>query len=103
MIKMETTISVRLGEGLIKELLKIERKLQSDRSETIRRLLISAVNEWKIENALEELRQHKISIGKAAEDCAISKWEMIERAKEKNVDWIGYSEEDLKRDLELLE
>ncbi len=85
------------------ELLKIERKLQSDRSETIRRLLITAVDEWKIQNALEELRIGKISMGKAAEECEVSIWEMIERAKEKNVDWIGYSEEDLKRDLELLE
>ncbi len=100
---METTISVRLGENLLKELLKIERKLQSDRSETIRRLLVNAVNDWKMENALGDLKAHKISIGKAADECGISKWEMIDKAKEKNIDWMGYSDEDLKRDLSYLE
>jgi len=100
---MATTISVRLDTALIKDLSEIEKNWQADRSEAIRRLLAKAVNSWKIQNALERLRQHKISIGKAAEECGLTLWEMLDIARENNIDWTGYSKEDLERDLSFLE
>ncbi len=99
---MEHTISVRLEKSALKELNRVEKKWQTDRSEVIRRLLSRAIQEWKIENALEEIRERKISIGKAAEECGITIWEMLDKVKEKNIDWTNYSEEDLKRDLSTL-
>ena len=56
----------------------------------------------KIEHALEKIALHKISIGKAAEESNISLPEMLMLVREKNIDWAGYSEEDLKKDLELI-
>ena len=99
---METTISVRLRADALKDLAKVEKKWQTDRSEAIRRLLASALKEWKLQNTLENLAQHKISIGKAAEECDISLWEMIDKASEKKIDWVGYSDKDLEKDLALL-
>ena len=100
---MATTISVRLDKSLLKELSIIEKNWQADRSEAIRRLLAKAVNSWKIQNVLEKLREHKISIGKAAEECQISLWEMFDIVKEKGIDWTAYSKEDLERDIKVLE
>ena len=68
----------------------------------MRRLLANAVQNWKIENCLEEIKAHKMSIGKAAEECGISVWGILEILKEKNIDWIGYGKEDLEKDLEFL-
>lgn len=98
-----TTISVRLDKETQDSLKKVEQKWKTDRSEVIRRLLAQAIKEWKVENALEALSQHKISLSKAAEECEISLWEMMDLAKEKNIDWTGYSKEDLERDLKELE
>jgi predicted HTH domain antitoxin len=100
---MATTISVRLDKELLKDLSKIEENWQADRSEAVRRLLAKAVDSWKMQNALEKLRQHKISIGKAAEECGISLWEMLDILKENNIDWTGYSKADLEKDLKILE
>ena len=100
---MATTISVRLDKSLLRDLSVIEKNWQADRSEAIRRLLAKAVSSWKIQNALQELREHKISMGKAAEQCGISVWEMLDLVKENSVNWTGYSEEDLKMDLKVLE
>ena len=94
-----TSISVRIDSSILKDLTKVEKKWQTDRSEAIRRLLVKSVKEWKIENALEEIRQHKKSVGKAAEECELSKWEILELLKNKNIDWTGYSKEDLEEDL----
>ncbi len=100
---MATTISVRLDKSLLKDLSKIEKNWQADRSEAIRRLLAKAVSSWKMQNALERLREHKISIGKAAEECGISLWEMLDIVKEKDIDWTAYSKEDLEREIKVLE
>jgi|SRR3989338_2827145 len=100
---MTTTISVRLDKSLLKDLSAIEKNWQADRSEAIRRLLAKAVSSWKVQNALERLREHKISIGKAAKECEISLWEMLDIARGSNIDWTGYSKEDLEMDIEILE
>lgn len=99
---MATTISVRLGSDILKELAEVENRWRTDRSEVVRRLLVSSIQELKIKNALEDVAAHKLSIGKASEKCGISLWEMLELLKEKNIDWVGYSDEDLERDLKLL-
>ncbi len=100
---MATTISVRLERPFLQTLLKVEKKWHTDRSEVIRRLLNRALEEWKKEQALERVREHKISVGKAAEECNIALWEMLELLKEKNIDWTDYSEKDLKKDLERIQ
>ena len=99
---MTVTISVRLKTPVLKDLSAIEDKWQTDRSEAIRRLLVQSIKEWKIKNALENISLHKISIGKAAEECDISLWEMIDLVRAKNIDWTGYSKEDIEKDLKLL-
>lgn len=93
------SVSVRIDNSIIDDLSKVEKKWQIDRSEAIRRLLSKSVQEWKIENALEEIKQHKKSIGKAAQECGIPEWEMLGLLKEKNIDWTEYTKEDLERDL----
>ncbi|MEK6922006.1 MAG: UPF0175 family protein [Nanoarchaeota archaeon] len=99
---MTSTISVRIEKPTLQALTQVEKKWHTDRSEAIRRLLDKALHEWRIENALEQLREHKISIGKAAEECGISLWEMLDLVKEKNINWTGYSEKDLEKDIALL-
>lgn len=101
--KMSRTISVRLDESLLKDLSIIEKNWQADKSEAVRRLLIKAIDAWKIQNTLEKLREHKTSIGKAAKDCNISLWEMLDLVKENNIDWTKYGKEDLEKDLKALE
>lgn len=100
---MASTISVRLESNILKDLDKVENKWQTDRSEVIRRLLTNAVKNWKIKDALERLKERKITISEAAKDAEVSLWEMIDLAKHENIDWIEYNKEDLKRDLKLLE
>ncbi len=100
---MSEIISFRVDDKIKKDLSELETKWQTDRSEIIRRLLVEGIKEWKIQNSLEEISSNKISIGKAAEKCGISIWELLDIIKRKNIDWVGYSDEDLKKDLEILE
>ena len=100
---MTDTISVRFDKDLQRDLSKIEKKWRADRSEVIRRLIVNAIKEWKIENCIEEIKEHRMSIGKAAEECELPIFEILRILKEKNIDWTGYSKEDLEKDLVILE
>lgn len=94
--------TARISDKDIKNLKMIAEKEQVDTSTALRKLLSEAFANWKVKNALEELRKGKMSIGKAAEKAEISIWDMIVLAKKNNIDWIGYTKEDLKRDLKFL-
>ena len=100
---MASTISVRLGTHVLKDLVKVERKWKTDRSEAIRRLLAQAVTEWKVKDSLEELRERKITVGEAANLAELPLWKMIDLAKSENIDWIEYKMDDLERDFKHLE
>ena len=63
----------------------------------MRRLLSNAVQEWLIENALEQYRDGKITIGRAAGMVGISLREMITIAAKKGVPF-QYSLDDLEED-----
>jgi|SRR3989338_35299 len=99
---MTDLISVRLGKELENELAKVEKKWQADRSEIIRRLLYKAIQDWKIENALERLSAHKITLGKAAEEAGISRWEMMDIVKERKIDWLGLTPEKVSKEWEMV-
>lgn len=99
---MKNIVSVRLEKPVLKSLTLIEKDLQIDRSEAIRRLLVKAIQKWKLEHALQRLAEHKISIGKASEEAEISLWKMFDLVKQKNINWTGYSAEDLEKDLKIL-
>ncbi len=99
---MADTISVRFSKDLQKDIARIEKKWQTDRSEVIRRLILEAVKEWKLKNAIEEIRAHNLSIGKAAEECEVSIYNIINILRDSPVDWTGYSKEDFENDLKII-
>lgn len=96
------TISVRLDKDTLKEVKFLMEEYRTDKSEVMRRLLDKGLKQAKLEKVLELLRRHKISIGKAAKLAGVTIYEMIELCK-KNEVHIGYTKEDLKRDLERFE
>jgi|SRR3989344_5190125 len=97
-----STISVRLDKPVLKELEKIENKWQTDRSETIRRLLVKSIEEWKRKTVIDLFAQHKISIGKAAELLDVSISEMLNIAKEYKIEFAAYGEGELEEELKIL-
>jgi len=96
------TISLRVEDSMVGDLEEVEKSWQADRSEVVRRLLVRSLQEWKVEHALEKLRAGKISLGKAAQQCGVSLWEMLDLVKAQQVNWTSYSKEDLEKDVGVL-
>jgi len=69
-------MTTRVPEELAKEIERIAEVEALDKSTTLKRLLIRAVQAWKMDYALKLYQEGKISIGKAAEMAGVSLWEI---------------------------
>lgn len=96
------TVTTRISEDLLEKLEEIEREEKADRAAVIRKLLDTAVGNWKVEKALDELRGGRITLRTAARKAALTYVEMLDRAKEAGIQ-LGYTAENLQDDLAELE
>lgn len=93
------TVTTRIPEDDEELLSELEREMSADRSEVLRRLIRHGLEDWRKEKALEQLRNHQITLRKAAELAGMSYVEMLTLAREEGID-IGYTTADLERDLD---
>lgn len=91
-------ITTRVPDELAKEVERIAEAEALDKSTTIKRLLIQAVETWKIDYALKLYQDGKISIGKAAETAGVSQWELLDIIVKRKIP-IQISKEDIEEDL----
>jgi len=93
------TVTTRIPEDDEAALSELEQELTADRSEVLRRLIRQGLEDWRKENALEQLREHSITLRRAAEIADVTYVEMLSLATEEGID-TGYTTDDLARDLE---
>lgn len=100
-MKKEQMVGVRLPLGLVRELELIEEVEQSDRSTTVRRLLASAVHDWKLKHYARQYGEGKVTLARAARDAGVSLWEMMDYARSRKVP-AQYALEDIQQDLKTI-
>jgi predicted HTH domain antitoxin len=93
------SVTARLPQEMLKEVERLAEREKVDRSELIRRLLNSALQQKKIEDGLEAYREGAVTLWKAAEIAGVSLREMMELVKEKQIP-VPYTLDDLRRDME---
>lgn len=93
------TVTTRIPEDDEEVLSELEAEMSADRSEVLRRLIRQGLSDWRKEKALEELREHNVTLRKAAEIADVPYVEMLSLAAEEGID-TGYTTEDLERDLD---
>ncbi len=81
---MGDKISIVIPDELKSELDKLRKQSKEDQSSIIRRLLWKSIAQEKLENALKDYIDDKISLGKAAEIAGISIWQMLDELKKRN-------------------
>lgn len=92
------TVTTRIPEDDEEALSELEKEMSADRSEVLRRLIRQGLEDWRKERALERLRDHTITVRKAAELADVPYAEMLTLAAAEGID-VGYTTEDLDRDL----
>lgn len=95
------TVTTRIPEDDAELLAELEEELSADRSEVLRRLIRDGLTEWRKERALDQLRDHAITLRRAADLAGVEYVEMLTLAAEEGID-VGYTTDDLERDLDRL-
>lgn len=93
------TVTTRIPEDDEEALVELEEAMSADRSEVLRRLIREGLADWRKERALDRLREHEITLRKAADFADVSYAEMLMLAADEGID-VGYTTEDLERDLD---
>lgn len=94
-------VGARLPEELVRELQRIEKVEQSDRSTTVRKLLSRAVGEWKKEYYARQYAEQKITLAKAAEEAGVSLWEMVDYTRKHKIA-AQYDLNDFRKDMKTI-
>jgi len=100
MVKEElATVSARIQKSQAEEIERLASKKGTDKSSIIRELLATALQNKRIEEALDQVQAKRITVWKAAEIAGITYREMLELLKTHNVPF-PLSEEELRREIE---
>lgn len=83
------TISARLSDDLEAELEAYLEEERLDRSTAVRKLLAEGLDEWRRQQALDQLAAGDVTVTKAAERAGMSVWEFTRLAKERDVTWVS--------------
>lgn len=94
-------VTARIEDDYFEALKAIEKDEQTDRAEVVRKLLAKGIEDWKLKKALDLLKEHKVTIRKAAVLAGIPYLEMFDLMSKLDID-VGYTVKDLRKDLEAL-
>ena len=92
-------LAVRIPAEVEKELLEIIEQEKLDKATVVRNLLEMGIVEWRKQTALEFLREGKVTFAKAAEMAKLSLWEFADLVKQRNVEWVRFTPEELEKEL----
>ena len=92
-------LAVRVSEEIEKEILEMVEREKLDKAKVVRTLIDMGIAEWRKQTALELLRDGKVTFAKAAEMARLSLWELADLVKQRNVEWIRYTPEEIEREI----
>ncbi len=92
-------LAVRIPTEIEKEILKIIEQEKLDKATVVRTLLEIGIVEWRKQTALDFLREGKATFAKAAEIAKLSLWEFADLVKQRNVEWVRYTPEEIEREV----
>lgn len=97
-MRNEELVATRLPKGMLRDLQRIERVEQSDRSSVLRRLLAGAIRAWKLQYHAQQYAEGRMTLARAAKEAGVSVREMGVYLREHKVA-AQYDLEDLEQDL----
>jgi predicted HTH domain antitoxin len=91
-------LAVRVPAALEKEILEIIKKEKLDKATVVRNLLETGITQWRKQTAIELLQEGKATFAKAADVAKVSLWEFADLVKQRNIEWVRFTTEDLEQE-----
>ena len=100
-MKPEHMVGARLPKDLVRDLERIERLEQTDRSTTVRKLLAGAIQRWNLEYYAKRYGQGTMSMARAARQSGVSLWEFQQYVRDQRIP-AQYDRDEFEHDLKTL-
>ena len=94
-------LAVRVPEEIEREILEVVEREKLDKATVVRTLLEMGIVEWRKKTALELLQEGKVTFAKAAEMAKLSLWEFADLVKQRNIEWIRFTPEEIEKEVKL--
>ncbi|MFQ6135457.1 MAG: UPF0175 family protein [Nitrososphaerales archaeon] len=91
-------IATRIPEELDREIREVMIFEKTDKATAVRKILEIGIDEWRKRYALDLLKDGKVSFNKAAEIAKLRVWDLAELLKQRRVEWVKYTPEELRRE-----
>ena len=91
-------ISLRIAPGVVKEIDALAKEEHIERSNLLRELLNIGLRETKIEHAVEQYKQSKITIGRMVEMTGMSRHEVFRELQKRGIS-VHYSKNRLIKEI----
>jgi len=92
-------LAVRIPGEVEREILEVAKREKLDKATVVRTLLEMGIEEWRKQTALELLRDGKVTFAKAAAMAKLSLWEFVDLVKQRNIEWVRYTPEEIEREI----
>ena len=99
---MSERLSIVVPKDLNNEIEDLQKILKMDKSTLIRYLLSKSIEEIRIETALNEYRNEKVSFGKASEIAGVNLWRFIDICRQNNIP-LKFSKDDAQIGIDFVE
>jgi predicted HTH domain antitoxin len=94
------TISARVPDELESELESYLEDENLDRSTAVRKLLAEGLDDWRRQQALQQLSEGAVTFSAAADIAGMSVWDFAQLAADHDITWVD--DDHLEADLEAL-
>lgn len=91
-------LAVRIPREIEREIREMAESEGLDKATAVRALLELGMGEWRRRRALESLRDGKATFAKAAEMAKLSLWEFADLVKQRNIEWVRYTPEEIEKE-----
>ena len=92
-------LAVRIPEDLQKQIAELVMSEKSDKATIVRNLLELGIAEERKNIALHLLRDEQVTFTKAAEIAKLSLWEFMDLIKQRKIEWVRYTVEDVESEM----
>lgn len=101
MILVSKPLGARVPEEIEQHLSEFMRLEGVDKSTAVRKILERGISEWRRERALKLLGEGKITFARAAKLADISLWELVELVRERKIEWVHLTSQEIEREFKL--
>ena len=99
---MSERLSIIISKALKEDIDELKKRMNLDQSTLIRKLLDEATKREKLNYAIIEYQNQKLSLGKAAEFASVCLWEFIVELQKHNV-FLEFPSEEIDKEIDKIQ